>query len=69
MSHYHAAGDVELDGFKPSKRYPNGACRCEQHIAAPLKSTRAVPQCNRECYMCERARILTARFKRLTVAV
>ena len=59
--HYHAAGDVELDGFNPSKRYPNGACRCDAHIAKPLKATRAVPQCDKPCYMCQRVEQLKVR--------
>lgn len=58
--HFHAEGDVELDGYKPKKPL-NGACRCEQHIARPLKASRAVPQCTRECYMCERAKVLRER--------
>jgi hypothetical protein len=59
MTHYHAFGEQADGGSKAGPA--NGVCRCEAHIAPPLKATRQRPECDLECYMCERARVLIVR--------
>ena len=61
--HFHAFGDAVLDGYRPSKKRPNSACRCEQHIAPKLKDSRAVRTCAYECWICQQARVLAARLQ------
>jgi hypothetical protein len=63
-SHYHAIGEAEDLGKKPGSKLrgpENGCCRCEAHIAAPLKATRQRPNCALPCYMCERFSALVAK--------
>jgi hypothetical protein len=60
-NHFHAQGDTVLDGYKPIKNKPNSACRCAEHIARPLKATRAVESCELECWMCQQARVIRER--------
>ena len=60
-NHYHVHGDTILDGYKPIKNKLNSACRCADHIARPLMTTRQVAQCDLECWMCQQARVIQAR--------
>lgn len=58
MSHFHAHGDAEDLAPKKMRGPVNGACRCADHIAAPLMATRERPSCQMDCYLCERFGLL-----------
>lgn len=58
MAHFHAMGDAEDMAPKKMRGPANGACRCDDHIAAPLKATRQRPVCELPCYLCQRFGLL-----------